>query len=670
MDFNIKENFCSLLLLASCVFSMNYFLNYSIEFSCHIVVVTGFFVFYAFIVLNSVFYLLDAVEVQYLRYKTVLDRISSTFIISDDSLFIKFCKNGKFLKEEHKDLVGRSVEDFKFYSEKHFNLLKESGDSQMWTFSDVDSNGNEAWFFVNATRTFIPSFKNYEINILIHDVSMEKKVQQQEKINIKNKATMKAKNEFIASISHEIRNPIQVIIYNSEELLTKKLQEEELDMVLDISRSANLIISIIGDILDISKIEAGKMKIVKSVVNTLQIIESSISMNCKNCFEKNLQMNVFLDFQLPTHFIGDNHRILQVMNNFVSNAVKFTKSGEINLHTLMINHNDQKFFRFECKDSGIGISKKDIKSIFSPFCQSDSSIPNESGFGLGLSICKLLLSLMGGTYGVESEESKGSTFWFEIPMFFEGEFQSFENAFKQVVSPVKEVAVVSHRNVGCFDFLRKFSDLIGIKLEMNPESFSMNQTVLVEEDLVGTIPKNISPSKLILLTTKQISSEKKCLKFPLLPSIILKWISEKPLENKSEQKLSINRNLRILVVDDNILILKSLERLLKNLGLKNITTAKDGQDALEIVKINEPFDIIFMDISMPIMNGIEATKEIRKFKQEKKRKSYIVALTGNALPMSLEEQSIEWKMDGILTKPATKQEIIQILNKFTFPAQK
>jgi CheY-like chemotaxis protein len=254
-------------------------------------------------------------------------------------------------------------------------------------------------------------------------------------------------------------------------------------------------------------------------------------------------------------------------------------------------------------------------------------------------------------------------------MNFEREYKSFEKEFKNVVSSEKDIAIVSHRNLDCFDFLKKLSNLVKINLDINPKSFSMNQTILVEEELVQSIPKNIPPNNLIIMT-KKTSDDKKCFKCPMLPSVVLKWISGKPTEIKMEPKIFINENIRILVVDDNLLILKSLERLLKNLGVKHLKTAKDGLDALEAVKLNDAFDVIFMDISMPRMNGIETANEIRELKEEKKRKTYIVALTGNALPKSLEDQCLEWKMNDILSKPATKQEIIKILKKFNGPSQK
>ena len=635
-------------------FSVYYLSKADIRTCLFLVSLTLFLVFYVLNILETVTKIIYQDQVQHAKYKKLVDILRGTLILVDKDLNITFI-NKSFLGKPIEEYLGKNLKDFPFYNEKCTNSIKEYKEVQTYHWDDSDH-------FFQIDVTIMESLhSNNEIALLFHDISSSKKLERQERT-----AALRAKNEFIASISHEIRNPLQIILYNVENLLSKTLSIEYEQIILEIYRTTKFLTSIIGDILDYSKIEAGEMKVKKSKFNLLKLVETAMSMNSERCFEKGLKMTLDFDCCLPKYFFGDPLRILQIMNNFISNAIKYTKTGKISISTNYKKDENVQEFCFHCSDTGIGIPEDQLEILFDPFIQVEESVSSPTkfkGWGLGLAICKKLLDVMGGKYGVESILDKGTKFWFKIPIELEDN-ETLGNEIKKLQWRTKTVSIV-HSDFDIIDEIIRILKVMEIVVvDFNSSNLSKHQLIFVEKNLLNLIPNTVKKENIVIVDNHGFK-DYKILKYPILPTNLINLLLKPTEKIKIEKKLEWKDNLRILIVDDSLLIVKSLKRLLQTLDIKDIETAKDGKEAFEIVNENkDPFDVILMDISMPVMDGIESAALIRSLSDKKKANTSIFALTGNALSKPKEELLKEWKMDEVIPKPVNKKDLLGLLNRF------
>lgn len=365
----------------------------------------------------------------------------------------------------------------------------------------------------------------------------------------------KAKSEFLANMSHEIRTPMNGIIGMIEHLQDSHLDKKQKKIVETIQTSSENLLCLINDILDLSKIENGKMEIEKYPFNLYFTLKS-----CQNLLEKNAkkQGNEFLlqiDSSVPERILGDEIRIRQVLFNLMSNAIKFTENGLIRIFCYCIHENDKQIFYCEVSDTGIGIPKDKQDKLFAAFTQADSSITRKyGGTGLGLSISNKLVGLMNGHMTLKSKEGEGSTFTFSIP------------------------------------------------IEAN-----------IDQEQVE-------------------------------------------VQNEHQNVIKLPTNLKILLVEDNKINQNLAEMTFSKLGYK-VDVAVNGLEAVNKATINQ-YDLIFMDLQMPVMDGLQATKEIKsKLKEDSPR---IIALTANAF-MSDKEEAMKAGMVAFITKPFKKKEIQKVI---------
>ncbi|MFP4460248.1 MAG: PAS domain S-box protein [Candidatus Zixiibacteriota bacterium] len=496
-----------------------------------------------------------------------------------------------------------------------------------------------------------------------------------------------AKSQFLANMSHEIRTPMNGIIGMASLLKTTELTSRQGKFIDIIKQSGDALLAIINDILDFSKIEAGKFDISKAEFDFYELLDSIVNIMRVKTNEKNLYLKTELDSRLSIIFKGDANRIRQVLTNLIANAVKFTQKGGITIRIDCIaNHKNRDRIKFSIIDTGVGIEEEKKASIFKAFEQADGSGTRKyGGTGLGLAISKRIIEMMNGRIGVETEIGEGSTFWFEIDMEKQKTIELKEKRLMKDVSG-KTVILIGNeardksklfkmlKSIG-FDciFKNDIQKAIDILMKSNKDI-----PLFIIEKNIGYDPMDISRMD---ITNKNNKAPFICLAFQdgfikrgQLPVNyeILNYRSNKHLsqslyrlmkktnqevENSKIDNIKKSKNWKILLVEDNEINQRVAKSILEKFTYET-SIASNGYKCLEILE-NETFDLIFMDIQMPEMDGIQTTKLIRK----KGIDIPIIAMTAHAIKGD-RERFIQSGMDDYISKPAEPDTINKIIHKW------
>ena len=570
------------------------------------------------------------------------------------------------------------------------------GDLSVTVNVDDDKNGSVLW----AMKIMVQKLGNLLSEMKQKNMALDSAVISADEAN-------RAKSQFLATMSHEIRTPMNGVIGMTGLLLDTELTDEQRGYAEIVNRSGENLLSLINDILDFSKIEAGRMDIEVLDFDLRTTLEDTTEMLTFRAQDAGLELICHIDPVVPTHLKGDPGRLRQIITNLAGNAIKFTHEGEVLIGAeLQSEQGEAVIIRFSVRDTGIGIPQSRLAAVFEPFTQADGSTTRKyGGTGLGLAICKQLTELMGGEIGIESEEGKGSTFWFtakfEKQTLAETQYNApllyadikgtrilvvddnatnrkllaallthWECSYELAVDGMSALRQLREAAAGNNPFCVALLDQempgmdgseLGRQVKADPQLKSTlmimvtslaqrgDAAALEKIGFVGYLPKPVRQAQLysciaLALNRPQTSA-------PSTSLITRHTVAE-----------IATRGVRILLAEDNIINQKVALSMLGKLGYKADVVA-DGREAVRALEEID-YDVVLMDCQMPDMDGFAATGVIRDSASKVlNHKVPIIAMTANAMQGD-REHCLEAGMDDYLTKPVKKNELAAILEKW------
>lgn len=615
-----------------------------------------------------------------------------------------FLEKSGYTKEE---IIGRTIRELNLFidTDKQRDLARYIVENN--EFRDIELKVRKkdgSILYGSFSGQIIDNQGEKNILTVMIDVTEQKKYEE-ELLKAKEQAEIAniAKSQFLANMSHEIRTPMNGVVGFLQLLESSPLTSEQVEYVNNIKISTNDLLSIINDILDISKIEAKRLQLESIPFNLHTAIEDTIIPFTVSANNKNIDVNLFIKPGTPVHVIGDPTRLKQIISNLMSNAVKFTEQGEVYIEVMINNEKESEYeILFKVRDSGIGISMDALDRLFKPFNQADGSTTRKyGGTGLGLTISKSIVEAMGGTIIAESEEGKGSIFSFTVLL---GKGLDIESKEDNLILKGKKMMIVDECNTNC-NIIRSYFEEAGAAVEaasngaqaiqmiMENKADEELDAVLIDKDLMDInvydfliVLKAIPSTKeipLFLMVSRALKEEKigkgnlefsakvnkPIRKKELLYTIVS--IMNSDIEYKYEngglinetdiQKGQVTGKLNILIVEDNEINYKFLSNLLSMNG-HIFDIVVNGEEAVKAFK-KKKYDIILMDCQMPLMDGYEATRQIRKLEKGKTH-TPIIAMTAYSLKGD-DEKCFEAGMDEYISKPIEVSILMSVLQKYS-----
>lgn len=588
------------------------------------------------------------------------------------------------IPEERRRIYENALNGFPYKNKNQKFILKNFPEPQNYNWEVLPWRLNDG--SIGGIITFI---QNITESVKINKELTEAK----EKADI----ASKAKSEFLANMSHEIRTPLNGVIGFSDLLLKTPLSDIQEQYLNYINESGNSLLNVINDILDFSKIESGKLELLIDQHNIYDLANQVIHVVMYQAQQKNIELLLNIEQGLPSIMFLDDVRMKQVLINLLGNAVKFTSEGEVELKIEKLSSTDDKIkLRFSVIDSGIGIPLEKQQRIFDAFIQEDSSVSKRyGGTGLGLTISNDILRYMGCQLNLTSEIGKGSTFYFDVDLAFDEDitFEDESLAIKRVLiiddNEKNRIIIKEMLHYKNIDAVLTANGFEAIQLLINGEEFDL---ILVDYYMpilsgIETLDKirayfesqNKKMPFVILHTSSQEAEVLKeinslndtlCLLKPVNAAQLYKTIQKALIKGNQTNKIepkqtktenSFTQELNVLIVDDNAVNRALNKRIMQQLTPNAILV--EAIDGLEAVKLcnKEYFDLILMDVQMPNLDGIEATKQIRL--NSKYTKTPIIGITaGNIL--GEKEKCISAGMTNFLAKPIRQNDVLEILVQY------
>jgi len=512
-----------------------------------------------------------------------------------------------------------------------------------------------------------------------------------------------AKSQFLASVSHELRTPMNAVLGMTDLALSEELPPAVRDYIDTARESAGALLELLDDILDLSRIETGKLRLESAPFRLRSLLEKTVKSLGIRAYEKGLELLCDVSEDVPDHLVGDSSRLRQVLTNLMGNAIKFTHHGEIAVRVALHSNIDREAcLEFLVQDTGIGISAEDQQKLFASSEQVESiSARRYEGSGLGLSITARLVSLMGGRIWVESQLGKGSEFHFTVCMPLAAETGDEEQDSQRLIEAVRDVpALVVAENATS----RLILEQILLRWSMRAETASsvpealtkIHQAVGKEQrfqlviadanlpeidgftlagwvksgDLAGPVILMLSAIERHTTAARCKEAGVFCLQKPVMPADLFLAITQvlgirgaAASESASSTRSPIappRRSLHILLAEDALANQKLIVYGLGQRGHK-VDVVNNGQEAVEFIQ-RQNFDVVLMDVQMPAMDGLEATAAVRKLADPKKARLPIVAMTAHAYK-SDQERCLAAGMDAYISKPVNRRELIEMVER-------
>jgi signal transduction histidine kinase/DNA-binding LytR/AlgR family response regulator len=523
-------------------------------------------------------------------------------------------------------------------------------------------------------------------------------------------SSSRIRSEYLANMSHEIRTPMNAVVAMTSLLLNTTLTAEQHEIVNTIRASSDALLTLLNDVLDLAKIEAGRLELEVRPFELRRCVEETVDLFAVKAGAKHLDLICQIEDNTPSMLLGDVTRVRQILANLVSNAVKFTAKGEVVVHVsaqpVSPTTIDQWEFRFQVRDTGVGIQPEKMGRLFASFAQLDSAASQPmGGHGLGLAISKNLAEMMGGSLHAESRPGQGSTFTFNIraqtaPSSFQPPIVKTHSQLKDLRLLIvddnatnRQILVLQGRKWGMIprDTAHGAEALEWLR---NGEPFDIGILDMQMPDMDGVTLaaemrklRNSQSLPLILLTSMGLWADLPkpslepfavCLDKPVkqaqLQEVLLRVLTGGKPEAPNpapvprfDTTLGQRLPLRLLLADDNLVNQKVASRLFQQMGYQ-ADFVLNGLEAVEAVK-QKGFDIVFMDVQMPVMDGLEATRQIRQYEREQyhltqiQPQTVIIAMTANALRGD-RERCLAAGMDDYISKPVRPETIQAVIERW------
>ncbi len=574
--------------------------------------------------------------------------------------------------------------------------ISEQGD---YSIRVEAGNRDEVGQLIDNFNDMLQVTQAHEQGLLKHRERLEEQIQQRTReLQISRDQALqatKAKSEFLANMSHEIRTPMNGVIGMLALLKDARLEEPHAGYLQTASHSADSLMTLINDILDLSKIEAGKLSLETIEFDVCSLCEEVARLYGQPAERKQLHLASLIRNNVPCRIQGDPTRLRQVLANLLSNAVKFTDQGEILLSLSLV---DCGRLRFEVSDTGIGIAGRDQRRLFEAFTQADGSITRRyGGSGLGLSVCQSLVNLLGGELALSSSEGRGSSVTFDLPLQAAAE-QDPAYELPEMPEPIR-VLLVESNSTDRMIVEEYLSPLTGLLLEhRNTGDAAMEylrqahtqgyriQLLLLDEALTDMQPQTFlrlldkhmgeqSPKVLTLETgtaghvsSAKTATQRRLVKpirrNALLQAMLVELGYADAVPPAESAQLEVDQfHGHVLVVDDEPMNRHVAKGMLNKFGIQPVMV-DNGADALQLLE-HETFDLVLMDCQMPSLSGYETVRQWREKEHQQKTQDSlpIVAITANAL-QGARQEALDAGMDDYLSKPFTPGQLAQLLKRW------